>query len=273
MGQEGSAARPQLLNPWIALAAMAAGTIAMVAASPLAPFLGLRTTLIISETLLPLPGLLALLALAIPVRQHLGLVPVPQRQAILSVLAGLTLWMASLGLFELQYTVWAPPESYLRQFRWLHEQLRPAGPVDAIWSVAAIAIVPAVCEEILVRGIVLPAFARPLGGPLAVVVSAGLFGLMHLDGYRFPFTFAVGLALGAIRLRTGALLPVILAHAALNALTFSLAPLIDEPSNVMPEPQPLLGMVLLMFGGSATLVVLSRLRSLTLKDPPPRLPR
>jgi len=239
---------------------MVAGTLAMTAGSLLGRLLELRAALVIAETLLLVPGLLALLAFALPVRQHLGLIRITQGEAVLSVLAGLTLWVASLGLLELQYSVWAPPESYLRHFRWLHEQLRPSGPVDAIWSVAAIAVVPAVCEEVLVRGIVLPAFVRPFGGPLAVVVSAGLFGLMHLDLYRLPFTIAVGLVLGAIRLRTGALLPAILAHASLNALTFALAPLLDEPTTVMPDPRPLLGTALLLLGGATSLLVLARLR-------------
>jgi membrane protease YdiL (CAAX protease family) len=202
----------------------------------------------VSETLLMAPGLLALLLAGVPLKDGAGLHRINPRTSLLSLGTGATLWLASLGLLELQYAVWRPPADYLEAFRQLHESLRPSGVLDAALSVLAIAVFPAVCEEILVRGIVLPAFARTFGPGLAVVGSALGFGLMHLDPYRFPFTLGVGLALGLVRLRTGSVLPTVLAHTALNTLTFALAPLFDDPSAPMPEPQPLLGLGLLVVG-------------------------
>ena len=97
----------------------------------------------------------------------------------------------------------------------LHRGL-PARPRDAAsprarstpsTRVLAIALVPAFCEEALIRGVLLPSLRTRLGVFLAIGLSTLAFALMH-DAYRMPFTFAVGLALGALRLRTGSLAPV-----------------------------------------------------------------
>ena len=173
---------------------------------------------------------------------------------------GGALWMGSIGLMELQAGLWPPSPEYLEAFRTIHRALAPDGPLDALVSVTVIALLPALAEELVVRGVLLPSLVRPLGPVLAVVASSILFALMH-DPYRYLFTLAVGLVLGALRLRTGSLWPPIVAHATLNTLTFLVAPLVDDPSQTTYEPQPLLGLAFLFAGAAAArplLRVLSR---------------
>jgi len=256
--------RPTVAVPTLlALAAAVLGTVLMVSASVILGarlHVGLRATLVASEVLLMLPGLAAQLAwVRRPLPEALAL-PVGPPLAFMAAATGLVLWVGSLGLLELQYTVWAPPEGYLEIFRRLHAELRPAGPFDALLSVLAIAVAPAVCEEVLNRGVVLPSLVRPLGPMGAVVGSAIVFGLMHLDLYRLPFTFAVGLALGILRLGTGSLSASIVAHATLNTLTFVTAPWLDDPTEPMPDPRPLLGAALFVLGTAGTLALLKLTR-------------
>jgi membrane protease YdiL (CAAX protease family) len=228
--------------------------------------LGLRPTLLLSELLLLAPGL-ALLALArVPLAEALALRPLGRHAALLCLAAGVTLWAASLGLFALQYLVWPPPEGYLEAFRRLHAALRPRGLFDALLSVAAIAVVPALCEEALFRGIVLGALRPSLGPALAVTAQALLFALIHLDStaggpvmYRVPFTFAVGVALGALRLRTRSLAGPSLAHALLNTITFLVVLVAGDPARDA-DPGPVLGASLLAGGSLATMLVLRALR-------------
>jgi membrane protease YdiL (CAAX protease family) len=146
-------------------------------------------------------------------------------------------------------------------FRGLHAALRPRDAVDALASIVAIAVFPAVCEEIVLRGALLPGLRRWLGAAGGVLATALVFGLIHVDQvpggtwefFRVPFTVVVGAVLGALRLWTGSLLPPILAHAALNTITFAtvaLSGVADAPPETKPEP--LLGTALLAVGGGAT---------------------
>jgi membrane protease YdiL (CAAX protease family) len=259
MGNGRSGPRAKALHPAAAVAAAVVGTLAMAGSQRLATSLpGFRTSLVVAELLLVVPGLLALGLGGVPLRAGLGLSRIDGRTARLCLAAGVTLWIASAGLIQLQAWIWPPDPAYLELFRRLHRALRPTGPLDAVLSVLAIAVAPAVFEELLVRGIVLPAFVPPLGPGGAVVGSALVFGLMHLDPYRFAFTFTVGLVLGFMRVRTRVLPPSVLAHAVLNALTFGLAPFLDDPAETAADP--VLGAVLLLVGVAATLAVLRRLR-------------
>src|SRR5262245_40458608 len=175
----------------LAVAVVGAGMLAMSIVAPFAFTLGLKPALLISETALVGPGLLAVAAFRRHPSVSLGLEPIGSRTALVVAAAAVPLWVASLGLFEIQYALWAPPPGYLEGFERLHDALRPQGPVDALVSVFAIAVVPAICEELLLRGIVLPALRTALGTGLAVVASAALFALIHWDLYRAAFTFTL----------------------------------------------------------------------------------
>jgi membrane protease YdiL (CAAX protease family) len=226
----------------------------------LAPHLSLRPLIMVASALLAAPALLALLLTKRPVAQALALRHLDRRTAAVAAALALSLWVASLGLLELQYAVWSPPPGYLETFRRIHEALRPANALDAALSVLAIAAAPAIFEETLVRGVVLPSLHPWLGAPGAVLASALLFAAMHLDLYRFVFTFALGLALGMIRLRAAALLPCMVVHATLNTLTFLAAPLVEDPMDPLPDPRPWLGAALLLGGLAVTALLFRWLR-------------
>ena len=245
---------PAVLAPVVVLA----GLYAMAGVAPYAFAFGLRPALLISELALVAPGLLALAAVRVPLPAGLGLNPIRSRTALFVAAAAGALWVASLGLFEVQYALWSPPPGYLEQFQRLHEALRPHDPADALMSVVAIAAVPAICEELLLRGIVLPSLLPALGGAGAIVTSAALFALIHWDLYRAAFTFTLGVALGILRVRTGSLLAPVLAHALVNTITFVAAPFTEDPSGGLPEPRPLLGLAMLAAGTGLTFLLIHR---------------
>jgi membrane protease YdiL (CAAX protease family) len=245
-----------------AVAVTALGVLAMFGSALLAMRLGLalgvRGQIAMGTAFLAIPALLALLARPAAGRAALGSTPVTGRVAGLSTVLGATLWVGSLGLMEVQSLFSPPSPQYLDQFRALHKALAPTGPLDMLASLAVIAVLPGLCEELVVRGTLLPSLARPLGPGLAVGASALLFAAMHLDAYRFLFTFAVGSVLGATRLATGSLWPPVFAHVTLNALTFALAPVFDDPSQPY-TPEPVLGLACLVVGIALTVPVLRAL--------------
>jgi len=88
------------------------------------------------------------------------------------------------------------------------------------------AAIPAIAEEFFFRGFVLSAFRTRLVPVRAILYSALLFGVFHvingsvLSIERFVPTTILGVALGTLALRTGALWPGILLHAIHNGLLF-----------------------------------------------------
>ncbi len=91
-------------------------------------------------------------------------------------------------------------------------------PLSILLYFVTVALVPALVEEFAFRGIILGTL-RKYSDTLAIVVSAGLFGLMHGNFVQIPFAFCVGLVLGFVVVKTNSLLPSILIHFFNNALS------------------------------------------------------
>ncbi len=70
------------------------------------------------------------------------------------------------------------------------------------------------------RGLLLQWLAGFLPWPLALVLSAGVFALLHFNLTQGLSALVCGLALGALYLYTGSLLCCILAHAAYNFVSY-----------------------------------------------------
>jgi CAAX protease family protein len=87
-------------------------------------------------------------------------------------------------------------------------------------AVNAVLLVPIV-EEMLFRGILLPALAARTKSPRAgLLLSSIVFGLIHFGvGKSIPALMVFGLVLGAAYLRSRSLLLVILIHSLFNAKT------------------------------------------------------
>ena len=254
------------MHPLLAIVAFVAGVYAMGKGGAAVVSQGIHVTLATGETLLAAPSLLLLALSGIPLREGLSLKPITARTALLSALAGATLWAASLGLMNMQFALWRPPAEYLDYFRALHQLLRPRTLGEGILSVLAIGLMPALCEETVFRGVVLPSFARA-GPVVGLLGSSVLFALIHVDPlghsvvfHRLPFAFAVGLGLAALRLLTGSLVPSMVAHATLNTITFATVFLSGAASEAMEQPQVLSGSLLLLGGGAATAWLFRALR-------------
>jgi sodium transport system permease protein len=87
---------------------------------------------------------------------------------------------------------------------------------------AVLAVMPAVCEELLFRGWVLSGLLgrRRAAGRVwaAVGVQAAAFAVFHLLPERMPQTFVLGIALGALVVVTRSLLPAVICHLAHNSV-------------------------------------------------------
>lgn len=170
-------------------------------------------------------GVLALgLALAAPnesLPDAIALRRIGARELLTSLIAGLALAI-----------VLSEADNLLRELRPLREHERAQlsrlldqdGLIRHLGLAFAISIVAPITEEALFRGLILRGLARTRGPYLALLLSAVLFGLGHIDPSpdlnwpTFFVTFAAGLYLGWITLVSGSITPAILIHAAHNAV-------------------------------------------------------
>ena len=71
----------------------------------------------------------------------------------------------------------------------------PGNVPETILFFVVIAVLPAICEELIYRGIVL-GLAKSFSPKTAIIISALAFGLIHGTVQQIPFAFLVGLLLG-----------------------------------------------------------------------------
>jgi len=71
-----------------------------------------------------------------------------------------------------------------------------------IFSIILIVIVPTITEEMLFRGIIVSGFKENYSGKKTIIVSALLFGLIHLNPWQFVSAFIIGLFSAWLCLRT-----------------------------------------------------------------------
>ena len=85
-------------------------------------------------------------------------------------------------------------------------------------SLQALAIVTPISEELLFRGFVLRGLLPSIGHGPAVVATALLFSVLHLEPQVMIPLFITGLVLGMLYVRTGSVWPCVAAHAGQNTL-------------------------------------------------------
>lgn len=86
-------------------------------------------------------------------------------------------------------------------------------------SFVLISLIGPVMEELLMRGIILDGLLNQLKPKQAILFSALLFGLIHLNPWQFIPAFAIGLVLGWIYWQTQSLWPCIFIHILNNTLS------------------------------------------------------
>jgi membrane protease YdiL (CAAX protease family) len=92
---------------------------------------------------------------------------------------------------------------------------KTATPSAALILSAYTVVVAPVCEELLTRGLIMRSL-KPYGAGFSIVISAMVFGMMHVNPRQMPYAFVLGLALGYISHTTGSILTTTVLHAIFN---------------------------------------------------------
>ena len=84
-----------------------------------------------------------------------------------------------------------------------------------------IALLPAVFEEVIFRGLLLKGL-RPFGTIGAALICGGLFSLYHQNPAQTIYQFCCGVAFALVAIRSGSILPTVISHFLNNALILTL---------------------------------------------------
>lgn len=98
--------------------------------------------------------------------------------------------------------------------QFMHDKLRYGFVID----LTLLALLPAVCEEMLFRGILQNGLLQKMSQPSAILIAGTLFAAYHLNPWLFPFYVVLGILFGWIYIRTNSLPLAMLAHFVNNAV-------------------------------------------------------
>ncbi len=138
----------------------------------------------------------------LPLKRFNYLIIIP----IFITVSGATILLSDMD--NLLRTILPAPEFILNIFEKLYEN-----PVKAV--ILAIIIAP-FTEEFLCRGVILTGFLKNYSVNKAIIVSALLFGFMHLNPWQFTGAFFFGLIFAWFYIKTKSLWPCLIGHAIAN---------------------------------------------------------
>jgi sodium transport system permease protein len=176
------------------------------------------------------PVLIFLHLRGLDVRRSLGLAAPATGHLVWSVIL-------ALGVIALTIVYMTFQDGMLEQFVWYREQrvlwqdrlTATSGP-QMIWLLLTVAVTPAICEEMLFRGVITSALVPHLSAAKTCVLVGVMFGLFHSDPLQILPTALLGMLLTWLALRTGSLVPCILFHLIFNAVTLAMHRWMPETS-------------------------------------------
>lgn len=106
---------------------------------------------------------------------------------------------------------------------WVETFTSMLGGETGLWkSILAVAIAAPIVEEILFRGIILRGFLQHYSTRKAILVSALLFGLFHLNPWQFFGAFVAGIVTAWWFVKTRSLVMPIFIHVLYNSMSYIL---------------------------------------------------
>lgn len=150
------------------------------------------------------------------------------------------------------------PDAYMafeeQQNRMLENFLR--GDYNVIFALFHVALTPAICEELMMRGFILRVFEQRRGIIVAIIASSLLFGLFHIRLTQIIPLSMLGSILAILAWKSNSLIPAMIGHFVNNGASIILAKTYPDVifDEMAPEIMPNLGLVLASLVLTATLL-------------------
>ncbi len=132
---------------------------------------------------------------------------------------------------------------------------------EIMMNVFTIAIVPALCEELLFRGVILSNLL-PFGRTVAILGSGLLFGLMHENPLQIFYTSLMGVILGYVYIKTRSYWACVIIHFLNNSVSVVQSALVGR-SDMLDGVAMGVELVILVLGACALAILLVRMRNMT----------
>ncbi|HSU65595.1 MAG TPA: type II CAAX endopeptidase family protein [Tepidisphaeraceae bacterium] len=100
----------------------------------------------------------------------------------------------------------------------MDEVFKKLTPTELAFAIVIVGIAPGFAEEFLFRGYTQTRLVQRWGRWPGILITAFLFGLMHMDPLQSPFAFAFGVYLGYLAEKCGSIRPTMLCHAFNNSV-------------------------------------------------------
>ena len=94
--------------------------------------------------------------------------------------------------------------------------------LDFIVQVVSVALLPAICEEFLHRGVLLQGTFR-IGAKKAILISSLLFGLVHFNVNQFFYAFILGMLMALVSIVARSIYPAMIIHFVNNFISVYLS--------------------------------------------------
>lgn len=189
-------------------------------------YLAVLPGLFVTEWVLILgPPLVLLWNKQMDFKKSLKLQQVTGTHILLGILGGIGIYFIMLGAFLVMESILGPyiGEEFL-------EKAFPTTWLGMIPWLLGIAVSAGICEEVLFRGFIQNGLHNYWGPLKAVVVTAILFGVFHVDPWGSPGAALFGLFAGYLFVRTGSLYTTIVLHMTANTVSQIL-----EFTEMLPE--------------------------------------
>jgi membrane protease YdiL (CAAX protease family) len=208
-------------------------------------------------------------------REALHIAPIAPAVAALAMVAGLCSHFCLVELSAILSDLFPPLALDDETIRGIERMTRIDGPVRAITVPLAVVVIAPLTEELLFRGLLLPALRAQLGTAGAIAVTGLLFGIFHVLPLVVVYAAIAGVVLGAIFVRTRSVLAPIAFHAAFNSVPLLLpAELVAIPglNGQDGEHLPVALVASGAIGAALSLALLWRATASPPPEPPPPEP-
>jgi len=172
----------------------------------------------------------------VDVRNALALRMPSGRHLLAGVILGVSAWVPAHEWNVLQARWLGVPEAVVKSAEQMAEAIR-ALPIGTV--IVLIALMPAVCEELLFRGFLLSGLKASTRKWPAILASAAIFGVFHFFVFKFPVTVGLGVVLGYLCWQSGSILPGLVMHLLHNSISALSVVYPEWPTRIgVPVPQP-----------------------------------